>query len=290
MTTRRHKSELESANIHQDTLVANRASKPEPIVPALSTKRIKISTSEALDSDENLKERVRGQSAKINGIMNSVPISSAQETSEFDRASVNSSVLGKRPRGRPPLRPKPSLSIVSNPDITTNSSVTSSKGSPFQISQSSQASETLESSSSSTTSSRAPSEIVHLKVPRQTLVDQYHRKQWLAFKFATTEQIRKRQARLQQQYSLLAQLAKQNNAILIDKSIDILNSISDVDLARTEWVVTILAGLEKSELARVQQIHFEKKIGLINAFHAYDAEKQRIETEYEVISPDRSHL
>ena len=285
MTTRRHKSELESAYIQEETPAVMGSSKSEQIF-SISTKRIKISTSEALASDENLKKRAR---ARINGIHNSVPISCAKETSEFHQESVKStSVLGMRPRGRPPRRPKPSLSIVSNPDITTNSSATSRKGSPFQISQGSQASESLESKS--TTSSRAPSETVHLKVPRQKLVDQYHRKQWLAFNFATTEQIRKRQARLQHQYSLLAQLAKKNNTTLIDKSIDILNSISDVDLARTEWVVTILTGLEKAEQARAEQIHFEKKICLMGAFHAYDAERQRIETEYEVMPTDMSHL
>lgn len=288
MTTRRHKSELESAHIQQDTLAAMVTSKSEQIVQVVTAKRIRATTSEGLD-DENIKKRARGQSTKTNGIMNSVPVPSAGGTSEFHRESVKStSVLGKRPRGRPPRRPKPSLSIVSNPDITTNSSATSRRGSPSQISQGSQASETLESKS--TTPSRAPSEIVHLKVPRKQLVDQYHQKQWLALKFATTEQIRKRQARLQQQYSLLAQLAKMNNTNLIDRSIDILDSINDVDLAQTEWVVSILAGLEKAEQARVEQLHFEKKIRLVNEFHAYGAERQRIETEYEVILPDLSHL
>lgn len=99
---------------------------------------------------------------------------------------------------------------------------------------------------------------------------------------ATTEQLRRRQARIQHQYNLLGQLAKKNNTALIDKSIEILNNVSDVDLARTEWATSILAGLEKAEEKRVEQIHFEQKIGLINAFHAYDAERQRIEEEYQV--------
>jgi len=113
-------------------------------------------------------------------------------------------------------------------------------------------------------------------------MEQYHHKQQLAMKHATTEQLRRRQARIQHQYNLLGQLAKKNNTALIDKSIEILSNVSDVDLARTEWATSILAGLEKAEEARVQQIHFEQKIGLINAFHAYDAERQRIEEEYQV--------
>lgn len=289
MTTRRHKSELESA-VHtaqldiqaakfgSRTLEAQRSttSTTRSTFHKMPPKRINSAVSGAQDPDEHMKKRLRGsQATKANGVSYSDFPSVPKETNDAPRADVvnNAPAVVKRPRGRPPLKPKPILATIERVDITTNTVTAPCKGSPLvpvQI--------TIEPKSS--TNSRATSDIVRPKVPRQTLIEQYHHKQQLAMKHATSEQLRRRQARIQLQYNLLGQLAKKNNTALIDKSIEILNNVSDVDLARTEWATSILAGLEKAEEKRVEQIHFEQKIGLINAFHAYDAERQRIEEEY----------
>ena len=291
MTTRRHKSELESA-VHttqsdiQGTKLESRTSKVQrsstSTTPStfhkMPPKRINSAISGVQGSDEHMKKRLRGsQAPKANGVSYSGPQSIPKEANGTPRAdSVKPApAVVKRPRGRPPLKPKPSLPTVEKVDITTNTVTALCKESPLVPVQ-------LATELKSSTNSRAPSDIVHPKVPRQTLIEQYHHKQQLAMKHATTEQLRRRQARIQHQYNLLGQLAKKNNTALIDKSIEILNNVSDVALARTEWATSILAGLEKAEEKRVEQIHFEQKIGLVNAFHAYDAERQRIKEEYHV--------
>ncbi|KAF8428663.1 hypothetical protein EV426DRAFT_585240, partial [Tirmania nivea] len=290
MTTRRHKSELESAvhtappdiqaTKHESrTLEVQRSttSTTASTFDKMPPKRINSAISGAQDSDEHMKKRLRGsQVPKTNGVSYSGPSSVLKEANDTPRADTvkPAPAVVKRPRGRPPLKPKPSLPTVERVDITASTVTAPCKESPLVPVQ-------IATEPKSSTNSRAPSDIVRPKVPRQTLIEQYLRKQQLAMKHATTEQLRRRQARIQHQYNLLGQLAKKNNTALIDKSIEILNNVSDVDLARTEWATSILAGLEKAEEKRVEQIHFEQKIGLINAFHAYDAERQRIEEEYQ---------
>lgn len=279
MTTRRHKSGLQSSVLTQSkqaTKIASPSTEAEEhtIVQKMPPKRISSVVSGAQETDEHLKKRLRGpQAPKTNGISHSnAGPKEANDTPRVDALKLASSVH-KRPRGRPPLRPKASLPTIEKVNTATNTPTTSRKESSY-------VQEVPESISNTT--SRAASDIVRPKVPKKTLFDQYHSKHQLALKHATTEQLRRRQSRIQQQYNLLAQLAKKNNALLIEKSIEILNNISDVDLARTEWVASILAGLEKAEEARMKQIHFDKKVSLINAFHTYDAERQRIEAEYQV--------
>lgn len=288
MTTRRHKSELELAAHTQP----NQATKPESpkiergnnntttTAQKMPPKRVSSAMSEAQEPHEQPKKRLRGlqQTPKTNGASQSVASSTSKQANDTSRTETikSTSMMSKRPRGRPPLKPKPSTPSEKG-DITANTPTSSRKEpSPAQT--------VMKQSidGNSNTVSSTPSGSAGSKVSRKAVYEQYHQKQQLALKYATTEQLRRRQARIQQQYSLLAQLAKKNNTFLIDKSIEILNNISDVDLARTEWVASILAGLEKAEEARMEQIHFEKKIGLINAFHTYDAERQRIEDEYKV--------
>ena len=291
MTTRRHKSELESAvyiaqpdiqatKVRSRTLEAQQSttSTTASTFHKMPPKRINSSISGTQDSDEHMKKRLRGsQAPKANGVSYSGSPSVPKEANDTPRADSMkpAPAVVKRPRGRPPLKPKPSLPTVERVDTITNTATAPCKESPLVPAQ-------VETEPKSSTNSRAPSDIVRAKAPRQTLTEQYHHRQQLAMRHATTEQLRRRQARIQHQYNLLGQLAKKNNTALIDKSIEILNNVSDVDLARTEWATSILAGLEKAEEKRVEQIHFEQKIGLINAFHAYDAERQRIEEEYQV--------
>ena len=279
MTTRRHKSELQSA--HTQPQLSNNTSPtttdiPENIIRKMPPKRKNGTISEYHDSDERLKKRLRGP--KSNGAsQSSISVDASNEENNTSReASKDTQIPPKRPRGRPPLKPRPSTS--EKIDITIDAANSSRKESHIQ-----------DSELKSTVTSRAPSDIVRPKVPREELFGQYYRKQANALKHATTEQIRRRQAKLAAQYSTLAQLAKKNNTWLIDKSIDVLSNVKDVDLARTEWALSILEGLEKWEDARVEQINYEKRIGLLNAFHSYNAERDRLDTEFTVGGLSRAY-
>ncbi|KAF8463611.1 hypothetical protein BDZ91DRAFT_300125 [Kalaharituber pfeilii] len=271
MTTRRHKSVLESSQQQTttfsettDSTVQGRGIKDMP------PKRIHATTSEAQVFDEHLKKRLRATRNSTTSLPRNV--AAAQETNNIPRAFSRDAPLPpippKRPRGRPPLKPKPSISIEKN-ESAGDHLINGHKGGPPQTPE-------LKSVAPSSSGSEIPPK----KYPKKDLMAQFHQKKRLALKHASTEQIRRRQARLAAQYSALAQLAKKNNMLLVDKSIQILSNVADVDLARTEWVQNILAGLEKREEARMKQIHFEKKVNMINALHAYNAERERLENEY----------
>ncbi|KAI5806518.1 hypothetical protein DFH27DRAFT_523465 [Peziza echinospora] len=240
-----------------------------PHKPEMPPKR---TMSSHIPEDEHPKKRLRGQSAtspsevtppEISQATNPLVVSDIQPI-QFLQASQ---APMKRPRGRPPSKLKAAAlaeknGIVQCAVVKEPSSLNTPE---------------IKSAAAST----APSDIVHRKVPQKDVMEQYHRKQQLAFKHATTDQLRRRQARLQSHYFALAQLAKKNNALLVDKSIEILNNVNDIDLARTKWVGDILAGLEKREEARVEQIHFEKRVRMIDAHHTYTATKERILNEYD---------